>query len=163
MEFLIFDEEVLLALCFVSFIFFAYHSLGNTVYAGLSEMTESYLLILQTNNSLKQEMFVTTFSNSKSYGKFLILNSLVFSLTTGLASVLKNSETYAFTSLGLNRLDVFINSFKTIEFNSLLHWRFISLQIIGFKALINISTTSSSINNKQFYVAQNSDSELLYI
>ena len=163
MELLIFDEEVLLLLCFVSFIFFAYHSLGNTVYAGLFEITDSYLLILQANNSLKQDIFLVTFNNSKNYGKFLILNSLVFTLTKGLATILKNSEGYAFISLGSGRLDVFINSLKTIEFNSMLRWRFSNLQIIGSKALNALGSASFNELYQQDYLLQGSDSELLYI
>jgi hypothetical protein len=120
-ELLIFDEEVLLALCFVSFIFFAYHSLGNTVYAGLFEMTESYLLVLQSNNSLKQDMLLMTFNNSKNYGSFPVLNTLVFSLIETLTSLLKASESYSFISLEDSRLDGFIKSIRAIEFNTLFY------------------------------------------
>jgi hypothetical protein len=111
-EFIVFNEEILLALCFFSFIFFSFNTLSNTVLESFEDRAskfESELLFsfgvncenLSTNFtniyaiksfSSKFKMLIvsltTSLAQSKNYLSFLIAESLVLNILTKLNELL---------------------------------------------------------------------------
>merc|ERR1712086_285462 len=85
-EVIVFDEEILLAMCFFCFVFFMFNSVGNSVFNTLSSRATKFEVDLLVSFGLKKNGIEAHFQNfilSRSFSsKFGVLFTLITQLFT---------------------------------------------------------------------------------
>ena len=115
-EFIVFNEEILLALCFFSFVFFSFNSFSDSVFTSLSERASKFESDFLVSFSVKKKSlksdFQTFFSSHGFQTKFNILltSVLVYLTFSKKTSFLKySSSVYATSFAKLTELTLINN------------------------------------------------------
>lgn len=85
-EFIVFNEEILLALCFFSFVFFSYNSFSESLFSSLTARATKFEIDFLTSFSIKKKALIanfdTCFETRGFQQKFqIMLNSILTFLT----------------------------------------------------------------------------------
>jgi len=91
-EFIVFNEEILLALCFFSFVFFCFNSLSDSVYDSFQDRASKFEADLLFSFSVTHRSLVDQF---ESFFTFRGFNAKYHMLFVGFMSFLKHSKNFA--------------------------------------------------------------------
>ena len=108
-EILVFNEEVLLALCFIAFVFFAYSKLNNTISSFFKDNALKLENELLYSLVLKSEKIIIQFNDSYHSRKLQNSNLLLESLALFSISSFINNFFSNFINISLGKIH---NSFK---------------------------------------------------
>lgn len=111
-EILVFNEEVLLALCFIAFVFFAYSKLNNTISSFFKDNALKLENELLYSLVLKSEKIIIQFNDSYHSRKLQNSNLLLESLALFSISSFINNFFSNFINISLSKIH---NSFKDIS------------------------------------------------
>ena len=111
-EILVFNEEVLLALCFIAFAFFAYSKLNNTISSFFKDNALKLENELLYSLVLKSEKIIIQFNDSSHSRKLQNSNLLLESLALFSISSFINNFFSNFINISLSKIH---NSFKDIS------------------------------------------------
>ena len=163
LEIVVFNEEILLALCFFSFVFFAYNTLADTVTNIFNERAKKFESEFLISFDLKKNLIMTNFnSNCQNQSvvhsiKCLLIASVInMQLTNKL--IVKNMITSVKTT----------NSLKLAEFsllnNKILNeYKFNCISKILYPLIFKTSTASINIKKISVVSLKNTNSKTIKI
>jgi hypothetical protein len=113
-EFIVFNEEILLTFCFLSFIFFCYNALSDTVTDSFNSRSLKFETdLLLSYNLLKTDFvdkfnYYSQFESISSKLKLLLVPITIF--LTSLKYIIHHNLTKNFNNIGITKLaDIFLN------------------------------------------------------
>ena len=113
-EFIVFNEEILLTFCFLSFIFFCYNALSDTITDSFNSRSLKFESDLLLSYNLLKTDFVDKFNHYNKFefisAKFKVLLLPISTFLTSLRSVTHYSLIKNFNNAGITKLvDIFIS------------------------------------------------------
>lgn len=140
LELIIFNEEVLLALCFVSFVFFAYSYLNETVASIFSDRASKFEADIITAFEAKY-VSITSYANELSLSKALwsalvMIEAFVIEYNTSVLNDMKTTNTLAIiTTINTKFNEILINERSSKSTSSIA-----SIQSAVYPLIFNVLT-----------------------
>jgi len=159
LEIVVFNEEILLALCFFSFVFFAYNTLANTVTDIFDQRAKKFKSEFLVSFDLKKNLIMTNFnSNCQNQSvvhsiKCLLIASIINTQLTN-KLIVKNMITSVKTTNSLKLAEFSLLTNKTLN-----EYKFNCISKLLYPLIFKSSTANINIKTNSVISLKNTNSK----